>query len=228
MRALLSFVLLLAFSALPLACESSLAGAPNSPAAKAASWMTGSFTSAAQAQRDPDFMVINLHMSPMWTDRTDGFWFYVEQATAATPEKPYRQRVYRVWNLDDGLVQSDVYELPGDPLRFAGAWQNPALLADLRPDQLVAREGCSITLREKTTTFDGGKAVQFEGGTEGAGCESSLRGASFATSEVILTEGEMRTWDRGWKASGEQAWGSVNGPYVFVRIPKQAAPSRPG
>lgn len=211
MRSIPAATLLAVSVAILASCQSDMKapGASNSPAEKAASWLTGSFSSAIQAQEDPEFLAIDLHMSRIWPQRHDGFWLYVEQAAESTPQRPYRQRVYRVFNLDDGQVRSEVFELPGDPLRFAGAWRDPALLGGLSPVELLPRDGCAITLAWK----DG----RFEGGTEGTGCESTLRGASFATSEVTLTEGLLKTWDRGWKSSGEQAWGSVSGPYIFVR-----------
>jgi hypothetical protein len=171
--------------------------------------MTGSFNSAAQAASDPEYRVIELHMCRIWEKRDDGFWLYVEQAASESPQRPYRQRIYRVFNLDDGLVRSDVFELPGDPLRFAGAWHTPTLLEAVDVAALLPREGCSITLAVKGS--------QFVGGTEGTGCESTLRGATFATSEVILSDGRLESWDRGWKADGSQAWGAVKGPYIFIR-----------
>ena len=40
---------------------------------------------------------------------------YVEQALGARPERPYRQRVYRVTRTATGF-ESAVFTLPGDPL----------------------------------------------------------------------------------------------------------------
>ena len=92
-----------------------------------AAWMTGSFSSAAQAAADPEYRDIRLHMAPIRTSRADGRWLYVEQAVAEKQEKPYRQRVHRD---EHGLV-SDVYELPGNPLDFAGAWNNTIAFEDV-------------------------------------------------------------------------------------------------
>jgi hypothetical protein len=178
-----------------------------------AGWMSGSFSSAAQAAADKDYRDIRLHMAPIWTTRTDGRWLYVEQAVAEKLDRPYRQRVYRVHEDGDELV-SDVYELPGDPLRFAGAWSNPLLLQDVGPEQLEPRTGCSIRLRRQP---DG----SFAGSTDGRSCPSDLRGASYATSEVVITAAMLTSWDRGFDASGKQVWGAEKGPYQFA---KAAAP----
>ncbi len=176
-----------------------------------AAWLCGSFSSAAQHQADPEnFFDIRLHMMPIWPARTDGPWIYVEQAAAEKLDQPYRQRVYRLCPRSDGTIESIVYELPGDPLRFAGAWRDPSILDRLTPDQLILREGCSLILRRTA-------AKCFVGRTAGQDCASTLRGAAYATSEATVTPDELITWDRGYDAEGRQVWGATKGGYVFRR-----------
>lgn len=172
-------------------------------------WMSGSFSSAAQAAADPDYRDIRLHMTPIWTDRHDARWLYVEQALSEKPEKPYRQRVYRVSAEKDG-VSSEVYSLPGDPLRFAGAWKDVSLLATLSVTQLAPREGCAVHLHRDV---DG----SWSGSTIGQDCPSELAGATHATSEVHVTRDLLTSWDRGFDAAGKQVWGATKGPYRFVK-----------
>jgi uncharacterized protein YndB with AHSA1/START domain len=175
-----------------------------------AAWMTGSFSSAAQALRDDEYRDIRLEMSPIWVDRDDGHWLYVEQAAAGRLERPYRQRVYRVHEPEPGVFASDVYTMTS-PLRFAGGWRSPQRFNGLTPDSLSLRSGCTVWL-EWT-----GEA--FVGGTRGTGCESDLRGALYATSEVTVTNEGITSWDRGFNADGNQRWGAESGPYVFRRRP---------
>jgi len=170
-------------------------------------WMTGSFDSAAQAEADTNFFDIHLQMKPIWSERTDARWLYVEQAAAWALEKPYRQRVYRV-SFEDGEYVSRVYALP-DPEAAIGAWALDAPLADIGPDDLIEREGCAVYLQRDGEVFSGG--------TRGEGCGSTLRGAAYATSEIMIAVDRLTSWDRGWDAEGEQAWGAVTGPYVFVK-----------
>jgi CpeT protein len=114
-----------------------------------ATWMGDSFSSAAQHAADPDnFFDIRLQMAPIWQHRHDGPWLYVEQAAADRWERPYRQRVYHLFLRDDGALESAVYTLPGDPLRYAGAWRDVDPLANLEPDDLIMRNGCSIILAD--------------------------------------------------------------------------------
>jgi hypothetical protein len=100
---------------------------PSRAADEVAVWMMGNYSSSAQAKSDPEnFKSVVLHIAPIWVERIDGRWLYMEQAMADTPDKPYRQRVYRIMDEADG-VENMVFELPGDPLRFAGAWKDTPL-----------------------------------------------------------------------------------------------------
>jgi CpeT protein len=175
-------------------------------------WMTGSFSSQEQSAADPEnYFDIRLHMVPIWTDRTDGLWLYVEQAAAANLGKPYRQRVYRLAQTGANEFLSEVFTLPGDALQFAGAYADTAKLKDVSPETLTKRDGCAILLHRSQ---DG----SYNGGTQGPGCASDLRGASYATSQAHITADGLRTWDRGYDNTGKQAWGAEKGPYIFKRV----------
>lgn len=200
-------------------------GANSTPAgegselSRAVALMSGSFTSQPQSRRDPEYFDIRLHMAPIWASRSSdraGRWLYVEQAMAQASDKPYRQRIYHVARAKDGSIRSEVYELPGDPLEYAGAWRTPARFDALSPGSLSKREGCAVVLRSA------GEGV-WEGSTRGTGCASSLRGAAYATSEVHLDLLGLRTWDRGFDAEGRQVWGAVKGPYEFSRAAPEEA-----
>ncbi len=173
-------------------------------------WMTGSFSSQEQALADTNFYDIRLHMVQIWLDREDGAWLYIEQAAATTLDEPYRQRIYHVVQRYDGSFVSEVYTFE-EPLRLAGAWQEPSRLNALSPDSLTERAGCSIYLK-----FEDDGA--FTGSTRDKDCESSLRGAAYATSEVRITATELYSWDRGFDAQGEQVWGAQTGGYIFKKM----------
>lgn len=174
-----------------------------------AEWLTGAFSSAAQAATDEAFFDIRLHMAPIWSDRDDGPWLYVEQAVATAQDRPYRQRVYRLREIEPGLFESAVYTLP-DPDAAIGAWEAPGRLDGLSPADLEARTGCSILMRRLGDAF--------VGSTLGTLCPSELRGARYATSEVRVTRDRLVSWDRGFDAAGTQVWGARTGGYVFDRM----------
>lgn len=170
-------------------------------------YLQGAYHNKTQARTDSDFFEIHLHMTPIWTQQ--GYWLYVEQATASALDKPYRQRVYKVYRrASDQALVSEIYTLP-QPLRFAGAWKNPDLLKGLSPDSLIPRPGCEVVLRADSKGFSGSTGAQT--------CPSDLRGASYATSEVVLEKKRLVSWDRGYDAQGKQVWGSQKGGYVFEK-----------
>jgi len=188
--------------------------------------MTGSFSSAVQNQKDEkNYFDIRLHMAPIWPESSStekGFWIYVEQAVATDLERPYRQRIYRVFAettaAADGtpaqIFKSEVYLLPGKPdevFKFAGAWRDPAKLDSLKPEQLTPKDGCTVVLtRTAPKTFDGA--------TVGKGCPSERSGAKYATAEVHVSAAGLKTWDRGYNDKDDQVWGATQGPYIFDRV----------
>ncbi|MDQ3020354.1 MAG: chromophore lyase CpcT/CpeT [Bacteroidota bacterium] len=171
--------------------------------------MEGSFSSEDQSKNDTDYYDIRLYMKKIWTNRTDGRWLYVEQASADYIDKPYRQRVYRITQSGDNNFESAVFTF-NEPLRFAGEWTNENALSELTPDSLTLREGCTVylSLIDDTT---------FQGSTKSIDCESDLRGARYATSEVKITKNEIITWDRGFDEFGKQVWGASKGGYIFKK-----------
>ena len=209
-RPLIAMTLLVAAASLQTGCAA-VARQADRPSAvsEVARRLTGSFSSEAQAKEDPAFLDVRLHMAPIWTSRTDGPWIYVEQAMATALDKPYRQRIYRLVDRGDGAVESLVYELE-NPAERVGAWRDPSRFDADSPESLVLRDGCSIVLEPA------GEA--WIGSTNDRDCESSLRGARYATSEVVLLEQGLDTWDRGFDAEGKQVWGATKGAYRFRRV----------
>lgn len=198
------------------ACAPASSRGAGSPAAsdedlqRLAGWMTGFFSSAAQAAADSAYYDIRLVMTPIWSERSDGLWLYVEQAVAGREAQPYRQRVYRLRRVSAERLESAVFQLAA-PERFAGAWRTPQAFSALTPDSLAERAGCAILLEPRGRD-------EFAGSTVDRGCPSELRGASYATSEVVIRADRMVSWDRGFDAEGRQVWGAETGGYVFDKL----------
>lgn len=171
-------------------------------------WMTGEFSSAEQAANDTNYYDISLKMTKIWPEKKRGAWIYVEQAVSATPDEPYRQRVYFVNEMGEGEFSSDIYMIP-DEKQFVGAWKDPSVFDGITQFDLKYKDGCAVFLE-----YDG---FQFSGKTNDRTCKSDLRGASYATSEVTITNGVLKSWDRGFDEEGNQVWGAEDGPYVFKK-----------
>ncbi len=172
--------------------------------------MEGSYSSEEQSKSDTSYFDILLHMKRMWKDKTGEAWLYVEQAVASKQDKPYRQRVYRITQIDGKTFESAVFTIP-DPLKYAGEWKNDNPLSGLSPKDIVSRGGCSVFL---SLQDDG----TFKGSTKDKNCESDLRNAKYATSEVTLRKDELISWDRGFNDKDEQVWGAVKGGYIFRKV----------
>ncbi|MBC8124456.1 MAG: chromophore lyase CpcT/CpeT [Candidatus Kapabacteria bacterium] len=173
-----------------------------------AKWMDGSFSSELQSKADTTYFDVRLHMKRIWNDRTDGYWFVVEQAMSTSMDKPYRQRVYQVHRVEENMIESRTFTWK-NPIAVVGAWRDSTLLEGLGIDDLVARRGCELYMQ-----MDG---LMFFGSTHGTACSSEIRGASYATSEVKILYNRIISWDRGFSADGVQVWGAKLAGYVFMK-----------
>ncbi len=173
------------------------------------SWMIGSFNSEEQSKNDSDYYNISLEMHRIWDERKDGYWLYVEQAVAANKDKPYRQRIYHIYQ-DGQVIKSIIYTIP-DEKNFISGWKNISLFNTLSPAKLEARDGCEVVIKRKDENT-------FTGSTVDKNCTSNLRGATYATTEVVITKEKMISWDRGLNDKDEQVWGAEKGGYVFNKI----------
>ncbi len=138
----------------------------------------GSYTSEAQSLADSTYFNISLQMYPIWQDRPEAKYLYVEQAVTANPDKPYRQRVYKIERVDAKTIGSKVYTLD-EPDQYIGKWKTPEYFDDLDPSILSERKGCTVFLVEQA---DG----TYTGSTNAKDCKSTLRGASYGTSVVTI------------------------------------------
>jgi CpeT protein len=170
--------------------------------------MQGSFSSKLQAASDTDYYDISLHMYPIWEDLGPG-WLYVEQAVSSMPDKPYRQRIYQVQQIDAASFRSDIYTLPNEESAIS-KWNDPSFFDQWEPADLKMKEGCGVYLK-KTGEF------QFEGSTLNGTCLSDFRGASYTTSVVNINADGLANWDRGFDANGSHVWGAEKGAYDYKK-----------
>lgn len=209
-----TFLFLLTFHLLP--AQSSKVGKKDLKTLQ--EYMSGTFNSEAQSLSDSTYFHVSLHMAPLWPKSKDGYWLYVEQAIATSPDKPYRQRVYHLFLEDDTTIISQVYDIR-NPMQYTGAWGDQELLQTLTLDSIIFRQGCGIYLHRHPNG-------SFSGTTPGRECLSSLRGSVYATSEVTVYPDRLISWDRGWNENGVQVWGATKGAYVFVRSDAHDKPDK--
>ena len=170
--------------------------------------LVGHYDSADQAAVDSGYYNILLTMCPVPYPELGDTVLYVEQTSADTPDSPYRQRLYV---LEPGAnaqqAVSRIFEMSG-PGQLTGTCDQPDEFT-LPIDRVTELEGCEVILDFTDETF--------VGGTIDDNCATDWNGATYATSEITLSESMLLSWDRGWSADGSYVWGATDGGYEFIR-----------
>lgn len=229
---LLAVALLLPLAATAQGTEPSAAPAPAPDAEllQLAGWMTGTFDTFAQVDRDEKAKSPYKHLRavmhvvpaelPELSGPSAGKLFYVEQAAADALDRPYRQRLYLLFRRD-GVLVNRVFRLR-DPAPLVGAASDPSKLKRLTADGALAEEGCDLVWAR----VDGARYQ----GTAGLGgtCPTAWRGATKAVSVVQMTPDSITSLDLGFDDAGAQKWGPPPGNvgHVFVRRGK-SSPAMP-
>lgn len=209
-------ILFLSLLSLMLSCKNAEPKSEDSKVKKGATndlkdlftMMQGSFNSEIQSQIDTTYFNISLHMYPIWKEK--GNYLYVEQALNVRQNNPYRQRIYEVTQLNDSVFSSAIYTIENDSL-WIGKWKTPEAFDTLTMDQVSKKEGCEVLLKRI-------KSEYFKGATDEKTCESTLYGATYATSEVEIFSDKIISWDRGFDDQGEHVWGAEKGGYIFNKL----------
>lgn len=172
-------------------------------------YLQGQYNSSAQNSRETNYFNISLVMFPIWEKETDAKYFYVEQAMVGKEDKPYRQRVYKVYQTGPHTIVSAIYTIKKQE-DFVKLQESTKKQKSLKQEDIDHKEGCDVFLE-----YDG---TSFKGGTSDKKCLSNLRGAKYTTSEIEVYEDKVISWDRGFTDNGIQVWGATAGGYIFDKI----------
>lgn len=178
--------------------------------------LLGTFDSSAQAIDDSNYLDVTVrHCTVTVTDlppELSAGRFLALRQSVSTDANPYRVRILRIATGETPeIVKTSSYATQAG-VDISGLCFKPESERVISFKQL-AEEKCATEARVQD---DG-----FIGGTTGNGCPSSRAGAVRMTSELTLNAQGMTTWDRGWNAAGELAWGPETGPYRFERVAVQ-------
>ncbi len=173
--------------------------------------MAADFSNQAQAFENPPFFAhIRVCMRPLPTELLSGLSLMVEQAYDYALNDPYRVRVLKL------VTQSDRIEIENylvhDEVPFYGATRDVKRLQTLKADQLEKLPGCNMQVQWTGHGFKG----QVE---PGKACMVVRRGATtYLDSEFEIDGEKFISLDRGRDPeTDEHLWGSVAGPFEFVR-----------
>lgn len=176
-----------------------------------AQWMAADFSNQHQAFENPPFFAhIRVCMRPLPLEILSGVGFYVEQAYDYMINQPYRSRVLKLV-VKDGHIEIENYTIK-DEKQFYGASRDLERLKTLTADRLEKLPGCNMQVEWTGHSFKG----QVE---PGKGCIVERKGKStYLDSEFEIDDQKFISLDRGRDPeTDEHIWGSVAGPFDFVR-----------
>ena len=168
--------------------------------------MQGSYSSEKQSIVDTSYFNISLRMVPIWKNK--GHYLYVEQAMFKKQEKPYRVRIYKLTQKGDEFI-SEIHTLKNEK-DWIGKWKTPEAFDALTENDIELKQGCEVTLKRIAKN-------KFAGQTGDKTCPSELRGASYASSKVTVTQNEILSWDQGFDKTDKQVWGAEKAGYHFLK-----------
>ena len=176
-----------------------------------ARWMASDFSNQEQAFENPPFFAhIRVCMRPLPVDLLSGVSFYVEQAYDYMLDDPYRVAVNKLVDAGDH-IEIENYRVK-DAEKFYGASRDLERLKALEPSGLEKLSGCYMIIEWTGHSFKG----MIE---PGKSCIVFRKGQNtYLDSDFEIDAEKFITKDRGRDLeTDEQIWGSVAGPFHFVR-----------
>lgn len=186
--------------------------------------LAGVFQNRQQALAEPaQFVHLRLWIYPVPLFQADSFTFFLEQASAAISQPPYRQRVLRVRWLEDTLT-AEYYALK-QPHAFQGAAQSSATLQKLEISDLQPLSGSRLRVSPRQR----GDMVCFEARHyPGEYCQFSVEGKKRyvqlgfdALAPTSSTPNSAAFWmyDKGIEPqTGKATWGALYGPFQLQKV----------
>lgn len=176
-----------------------------------ARWMAADFSNQAQAFENPPFFAhIRVCMRPLPLEVLSGVSLFVEQAYDYTLNDPYRLRVLKLIEERDHIAIEN-YTVK-DEQKFYGASRDLQRLYTLKYEDLEKLPGCNMLVE-----WNGNR---FQGRVEpGKACMVVRKGkTTYLDSEFEIDDQIFISHDRGRDPeTDEHVWGSVAGPFQFVR-----------
>jgi CpeT protein len=176
-----------------------------------AQWMAGGFSNQKQAfANSVQYAHIHVFFRPLPFEFFSGIGFYSEQVYDYDLWSPYRQGVHRCVDHGDHIYIEN-FALQ-DPIRYAGAAREVAILRTITPDCLERRYHCSMVFRRNGDRFLGSVEPGNQCLIEKNGCSTYL------VSYVEITETTWNSLDQGMDIQTHQrVWGSEFGPLRFEK-----------
>lgn len=176
-----------------------------------ARWMAADFSNQAQAIENPPFFAhIRVCMRPLPASFLPGTSLFLEQAYDFMLNTPYRLRVFQL-SLVDERIELENYKVIEEE-KFYGASRSRERLQSLTPEHLEKLPGCDMFVDWTGNSFKGYIKP-------GKNCIVVRKGQeTYLDNSFEIDEEKLISYDRGLDpVTDEQVWGSIAGPFHFVR-----------
>jgi len=177
-----------------------------------AQYMAGEFGNREQAIADPAWFVnLKLWQRPLPKSLLGEIAFFAEQANIINIDKPYRQRILKLVEVD-GNIQVHYYAFQ-DPSLWKCAAANLDRLQEITVSDLIPLPDCTLRVKYNLEIFTAALP-------EGAKCCFSYQGE---TRQVSLgfeaSKSAFLSYDKGIDMNtGASIWGAIAGAYRFTKL----------
>ncbi len=176
-----------------------------------ARWMAADFSNQEQAYENPPFFAhIRVCIRPLPLDLLSGVSLFLEQAYDFALNQPYRMRVMKLTPTEENIIIKH-YTLNDEKL-FYGASRQPERLNKLTIKDLKDMPGCNMIVEWTGKSFKG----RVEPGKSCVVVRNEK--TTYLDNEFEIDAENFFSLDRGRDVeTDERVWGSVAGPFHFVR-----------
>ncbi|GFE70673.1 chromophore lyase CpcT/CpeT [Chroococcus sp. FPU101] len=177
-----------------------------------AQWMAADFSNQEQAWANPPFFAhIRVCMRPLPDEILSSTALFLEQAYDFMISNPYRLRVLRFFLVDDH-IELENYKVK-EEAKFYGASRDKEKLKTLTFEDLELMSGCDMTVEWTGHSFKG----EVKPGKQCIVVRNEK--VTYLDNSFEIDEQTLVSVDRGLDPeTDEQVWGSVAGPFNFVRL----------
>ena len=182
-------------------------------------YLAGEFDNQEQALAEPAWYVhLRLWKRPIPLFTEDSITLFAEQASVVNLEQPYRPRIFRLRQSEQGPQQLKVeFYMFKDISTVKGAGRNPNLLQQITTEQIEFLPNCSLNIKiEQLATGYCFETIS----DSNCPCTFTYQNNTYQVSLGFkVTEKELQTYDKGIEPqTGKAIWGALMGAYRFTKV----------
>ncbi len=200
-------IILVALSVLQSLIAKPLGGTTNEDLDSLIKWTEGTFSNEIQANVDSSYDFITISSKRIWKSRTPGGWFIVKLIRHDSMSVEMLSKyVYHVGSIEEGMFEITAYSMTE---QMAKADEMNEDIERFSARDLTQRRGCELYLQAADRTFIGG--------THGTACPGNVPGASYSTTELLISPQGFWWLERMYTPGGEAIGRTPKRAYALLR-----------